>query len=78
MGRGRQQGEKTLGKENHVLTRWVLRHLEARRGLPCLALQSCPPPNVTLKCSLSTPSPALQAPPFGPQVGGGGVRVGSR
>lgn len=36
-------------KENHVLTLRVLCHLEARRGLPCLGLQSCPPPKRDLK-----------------------------
>lgn len=49
MGRGGEQGEKTaLGrsKESHILTHWVLRYLEARRGLPCLAPQSCPPPKM--------------------------------
>ena len=49
MGRGGEQREKTaLGrsKDSHVLTHWVLHHLEARRGLPCLAPQSCPPPKM--------------------------------
>lgn len=41
-------GEDSSGQkqESHVLTHWVLRHLEARRGLPCLAPQKLPTPKM--------------------------------